>query len=234
MMSGGDSQMPLKNPEVEFKGLIDDITRGFVQLFDTEAFKSRIRNFTNKHYDKGLLKGEAQVNMNFLRNTNNLEHLNNYSFTLVKDLTDDMSSALRKSLQEGLLNQESVSEIKGRVEAIFKGKGLKLTDKNGNVRSINWRDRMTAIVRTESVRAENYGHADAIEQSGITFKKYVSVHMDARTSPICMTEDLKYGTPDKAIPMSDDFVVSVKGKIYKTMLPPFHPNCRTRALFVEA
>jgi len=226
--------MPSKNPEVEFKGLIDDITKGFVQLFDSEGFRSRVNNFTQKHYDKGLLRGEKQVQMNFVRNTNNLDHLNNYSFTLVKDLTDDMASALRKSLQEGLLNQESTSEIKARVEAIFRGKDLKITDKNGNVRSINWRDRMTAIIRTESVRAENYGHADAIEQSGINFKKYVSVHMDARTSPICMVEDSKYGTPDKAIPMNKDFLVSVKGKMYKTMLPPFHPNCRTRALFVEA
>jgi hypothetical protein len=225
--------MPSTNPQVKYKSLIDDITRGFVQLFDTEAFRARIRKFTNKHYDKGLLKGEAQVQMNFLRNPNNLEQLNSYSFELVKGLTDDMSSALRKSLYEGLLNQESVSEIKTRVEGIFRGKDLTTVDKNGTIRTINWRDRMTAIVRTESVRAENYGHADAIEQSGIKFKKYISIHEDSRTSDICKQEDSKYGVPDQAIAMDEDFIVVVKGKIFKSRLPPFHPNCRSRALFVE-
>ena len=69
--------------------------------------------------------------------------------------------------------------------------------------------------------------------SGLKGKKQWKTLSDSRTSDICKQEDSKYGVPDQAIAMDEDFIVVVKGKIFKSRLPPFHPNCRSRALFVE-
>lgn len=216
---------------VEFKSLVDDIVNNVVRIFSTDEFRFVIGDFVKKNYDKGLEKAETEIGLNFTRNVNNLNNLNKYSFELIRDLTDDMSSALRKSLMEGLLNQESGYQIKLRVEGIFKGKDLQVVDKNGNIRSIDWRDRLNTIVRTESVRAENQGHFDAVVQSGMEVKKYLSVHLDDRTSDICIEEHRLYGSEEQAIGMDEEFTVVVNGKTYSKQRPPFHPSCRSRLMF---
>ena len=51
--------------------------------------------------------------------------------------------------------------------------------------------------------------------------------MDDRTSPICKAEHRKYGAPDLAIPLEEEFKVKVANKSYQAKIPPFHVNCRT-------
>lgn len=221
-----------KAQSIQFKSIIDDIINRDLSLFNDDVLRVKVNEFTSKNYNIGLLEAEKNADMNFLPIDRNLQSLSNYSFSLIKDVTEDMESQLRKSLQEGLLNRESITEIKNRIKAIFRGKDLKVVEKTGNIRTIDWRNRLNMIVRTESNRAENQGHFDGVIQSRIEMKKYVDVFLDSRTSPICRAMHKKYGTQEQAIPMDEDFVATVGGKEYSFRLPPFHVNCRTVALFV--
>jgi len=87
------------------------------------------------------------------------------------------------------------------------------------------------IARTETVRAQSMGHIDAARQTGLSLRKFVSVHLDSRTSPICKRMDAKYGTPEKAIPIDSKFVDNVSGEEFD--ISPFHVNCRTAVLFSQ-
>ena len=75
--------------------------------------------------------------------------------------------------------------------------------------------RASAIARTELNRAANAGRFDAgneAERGGIPVKKWLLITDDIRTSMISLALGKKYGSPEKAIPMDQNFKVTVNGK----------------------
>jgi len=210
--------------EVELKSIIDDLANNLVRIFSLDKFGIVVKEFVKKHYDAGLEKAEVELGLNFVRNDRQIQFLEGYTFDLVKGVTDEMVLDIRQELKRGMMNNESISQIKNRLDNIFKG---------DNPTRFRYEDRLKMIARTETTTMENAGHMEGAKQAGIELKKYLSVQMDARTSDICIAEDKKYGSPEKAIPMDDEFVVEVKGKEYRGQFPSFHPNCRTRMLFIE-
>jgi len=201
---------------VEVKSILDDIAKNIVKVFSLDRFIPKLRESMKKKYDSGLEKAEVEFEMNFVRNERQIDGLATHTFDLIKGITDEMASDVRQQMQMALLNNESVEQIKNRLDGIFKG---------DNPTRFRYEDRLRMIARTESNRAENMGNFEGAKQSGIILKKYLSVAEDERTSDICGAFDRKYGTEEQAIPMEEEFHVTVKGKEYREKIPPFHPNC---------
>lgn len=210
--------------ETELKSIIDDLANNLVRIFSLDKFRVKIKEFVKKHYDAGLEKAEIDFGFNFVRNDRQIQFLEGYTFDLVKGVTDEMVLDIRQELKRGMLNNESILQIKNRLDKIFKG---------DNPTRFRYEDRLRMIARTETTTMENAGHLEGAKQSGVKLKKYLSIQMDERTSPICIEENKKYGSPEKAIPLDEEFVVKVNGKEYRGQQPSFHTNCRTRLLFVE-
>lgn len=160
---------------------------------------------------------EVKFDVNFRPNTQKLGFLENYAFDNIKGMSDELAEKLRKSMSEGVLSNESVSKLKKRV--------LDVMDV-GKVRA-------EAIARTESNRAENTGRFDAAieaNSNGIPTKKWIDIADDHRLSHICNSIGANYGSPEKAIPMEQNFKVTVGGKVISAPHPPFHVNCRSRLM----
>ena len=60
------------------------------------------------------------------------------------------------------------------------------------------------------------------------YKKFISIHLDNRTSNICKTLNAKYGRPEDAISFNQKFKTSDG----EWMTEPFHFNCRSRVLYI--
>jgi len=166
-----------------------------------------------KSYDSGVDKVGVQLNMNFTSDPNRKDLLKDYTFDLIKGLTDSTKDKLRSELQRGIMNLESITKIQKRIQKVM------------DVSST----RAKAIARTESVRAENMGHIDGARQSGLKLLKYVDAHLDSRTSDICRYMDIHYGNESQAIPMNQKF--KFNGNVWD--IPPFHINCRTTIVFTQ-
>ena len=118
---------------------------------------------------------------------------------------------------EGLMNNEKGNQIAERIKKVMEIA----------------KDRAITITRTEGNRANNYGTLDGAIQAPIKLKKWLSTTKDNRISPICDAMGKKYGSPEKAIPLDEDFVVEVKGEIHQGPSPPFHPNCRSVLMMTQ-
>ncbi len=197
--------------------LITDIIKQIIRVLGLDNLSNEIRTEVRRNYESGMDKMEVELNMNFDRNPEIIEYLEEYQFDNIKGMTDDVAEKLRKELNEGIQNLESIGALKKRIQ---------------NTMNIG-EHRALMIARTEANRAENYGKLDAAKQSGLDLRKYLSVHIDDRTSPICRAMMRKYGTADQAISVDKLFKVTVKGKVIQGEAPPFHPNCRTAVVFTQ-
>ncbi len=205
----------MKQLDQETKSIITDLINKFVKMLNINSLTSTVFDELKKGYDKGILEAEDQFNLNFTRDTERLEFLQKYSFDNIVGMNNDIAEKLRGELQRAFMNLESIDKIKARV--------VKVMDVA--------EDRARAIARTEMTRAHSMGHIDSARQSGLNLKKYVSVHIDTRTSPICKRMNSKYGTPDKAIPIDSKFIDKESGQEFD--ISPFHVNCRTAILFSQ-
>ena len=86
------------------------------------------------------------------------------------------------------------------------------------------------IARKETTRAHSFGKLSAYQQSGIKAHKWLLWTDDHRTSEITKSLHRKYGSPEQAIPLNDNFKAQVKvGKkmvVIDQAAPPFHVNER--------
>lgn len=211
---------------VETKSILTDIANSFIKIFDVDRFRDIVGHFVKENYDKGAEEVEQQFdfNVDFNAAARDVSMLEQMTFDNIKGMTDDLQNKLRGELQRGMLAGETPKELRTRVADIFKG---------DNPTRFRYEDRIRTIVRTESKRAQNMARFANVERLGIPVKKWLSVVHDDRTSVICLAEDKKYGSPDKAIPMDKEFTVTVGGKTYTEMFSPFHPNCRTTVIFTQ-
>jgi hypothetical protein len=151
--------------------------------------------------------------MNFIPDERKLDFLQNYVTNNLKFHTDEIGNDLRQEISRGILNGETTKTIISRVKKVFDDK--------------KYSNRIKTVLRTETLRANNTGALDGAERSGLKLKKWLDVMMDEFTSDICKKENRKYGSPDKAIPLDQEFIVKVDNKTVRGLSPPFHVNCRT-------
>lgn len=205
--------------KVQKKNIIDSIISGVAKLFSTNTFREQVEQYIHKKYDAGLIHAEDLFEINFIRNDKELNFLHDYVNGLVGNTMEQINQDLRAELQRAILSGEDVAQIKKRVRDVFKDP--------------KYFNRLTTVLRTEGLRASNQGTFEGAKQSKLKLKKWISIIDDDRTSDICHKEDSKYGSPDKAIPLDEEFVVKVDNKTIRAMIPPFHASCRSTVRFIE-
>lgn len=146
-----------------------------------------------------------------------LDLLNSQVNDYITGVTDEMSKQIRTTIREGQLARKSPKEIAEDLDGIFKGE---------NPTRFDYKKRLQMIARTESTRIQEFGTYSTAKDLGASMK-YLDVLEDERTSDICGAMHSKYGSKEQAIPINEEFEVSVNGKVYGGKLPPFHVNCRT-------
>jgi len=208
----------MNNSQVEEKGIIEFLIKKYEELINVSPLFERINELIAKEYSKGIEEVEKQVkpNINFVPKEKDLEFLQEYVIENIQKNTDLVGDNLRQEIQRSIMNKENVQEMTERIKLIFKEK--------------KYMDRLKAVIRTETQRANNQGRLEGAiqaEESGLKLAKWIDIILDDRTSKICKLEDSKYGSPDKAIPIDEDFIITADNKIIKSKNPPFHVNCRS-------
>ena len=206
-------------PGVEVKSLADRLFRIFFQSLQLPQIKNLIQGYIDRSYSEGIESAEVEFDMTFLPDREKLDFLRNYVENTIDFHTDSIGKDLRNEISRALLDEQDVTELKKRVKGILQDK--------------KYMNRLKTVLRTEGLRANNYGSLDGARQSGLPLRKYVDIIRDSLTSEICLSEDRKYGKKNEAIPLDKNFVVKVSGKVIEAQAPPFHPNCRTVIRFVE-
>lgn len=212
------------NQSFEFKGIVDTIINNFMQVMSIKPFQPRINDFLRKEFTRAMSKVETELkpNINFEPSESEISFLNDYVFQNLQGHADQIGNQLRQELQRGMLNGETPAQIKERVKTVFA--------------DTTYSNRLKTVMRTEKLRASNagaYAGAQQATDAGIVLKKYMDVTMDNRTSNICKKENSKYGSKEKAIPLDEEFTVTVDNKTYRGQYPPWHINCRTVIRFVR-
>jgi len=209
------------------------LNRAFV-LFRGNQFRAIVERFVRRNYAKGMTAEEVKLRMrtNAIPEERKIELMTEQVSSEVSGVMDELNRKLQESIRDGVLNNENPTQLKKRVQLL-----LNPTEKRkhdfASGRKMNWNDRINMITRTESNRAQNQGRHDAFIQSGLPEgHKWISVHPDERLCPICSKVGNKYDK-ESAIPIDEEFVVTVpKYGTFRFQLPPIHPNCRCRAMFI--
>lgn len=194
--------------EIELKSLIEDIVNGYINFINIDSLRDTIFNNIEQNYSKGLDSSEIKFNMNFVPDYNTVSFIQKFSFDNVKGLEKDIKDGLRRSLRLGLMNQESIPQLKQRIK---------------DVMDISI-ERAELIARTESVRAFNMGSFQGAKNSGLSLIKEWSAADDERTCKVCGYLD------GKRVGMNEHFVDS-EGDTY--FLSPAHPRCRCRVIYIQ-
>lgn len=135
-------------------------------------------------------------------------------------INEETTQQLRDELSLAIDNQESIAQIKERVERVY-------ADARGY--------RATKIARSEVLRATNFATEQAYIQSGVVEKKEWLTAHDERTCPWCGQMDGKQ-IGVKEVFYEEGDVIRGKNENGKTVtmtvgiddlsFPPLHPNCR--------
>lgn len=210
--------MALRELTVEQKSLIDNIIRKILSLFQIEDFRVKVKDYVEQQYLSGIDDQEIKLQMNFVPDDKKVDFLTKYASQSLEFHTDALGNDLRGVISQAIMNGFSTSQLKHAVRDAFND------DKFSN--------RLKAVLRTEGMRANNFGSYDAAVQSGIPLKKWVQVKHDDRTSETCLKEEALYGSPAKAIPLEEPFIViAPNGEEQRVLVPPFHVNCRSVPMF---
>ena len=202
--------------ETENKSITSDIANSFVNVFKMDQFKTIIRKFVSTNFNAGIEELENQLNFNVSFGTvkRQIEMDEQYTFDLIKGMTDDIEKKLRSQIQQSLINNEDPKQLKKRVADIFKG---------DNPTRFRFEDRIKMIAQTEGSRANNSAKLAAAREYG-GLLKYIRTRGGKLPCPICAKAGRKY-TKEDAISVDKEFIVSHAGKTYRNMDGIFHPNC---------
>ena len=203
------------NEEATIKNLTEDIINEFLNFINEEDLRGMVDKIIRKGYDKGLEQAELDFNMNFIPNHRTVEFINNFTFENVKDLTNNLKDNLRKEVSIALMNRETPSNIRSRIRDVMD----------------TTIERAKMIQVTETNRAENMGHYQGAKESGLNIVKKWDAQPE-RTSragnkvPCIQCESL-----DGQEVGIDDKFKDHKGREF--FLPPTHPNCACRVIYVQ-
>lgn len=202
----------------EEKALIDDFLEQVKRVLKLDKFKDVIDGAISEQYNRAIedIEDELDLGINLVPSDRELTFLQNYVNDNLEAAGNQISNNIRAEIQRGIINKETTSQLAERVKLLFKEK--------------QYQHRLKTIIRTETLRANNYGTLEGARQSaeaGANLKKWLDVTLDGVTSNICKHEYGKYGDESKAIPLDEEFVVEVDNKTIKAQSSPFHPNCRS-------
>jgi hypothetical protein len=199
----------------ELKALVDDIVYKYLGYISSEPLKEFIFDLVEKQYNKGIDAGEINFNRNFIPSYETVSFIQKFAFDNVSKITDDVKDNLRKEMSIGLMNGESIPQLRQRIIDVMDA-------------TIS---RAEMITRTESNRAFNMGHYQAARDSGLILVKEWSAQNERISHagnvvpcPICESLDRIQ------VDMNDRFRAS-NGEEY--LLPPVHPHCACRVLYVQ-
>lgn len=188
----------------------NEVANNVDRYIDDEEMKRIVKESIRRVFEESHNQQSQDLQGVERPNSEMVDFLSNYAFNNIKDMNEELANDLRAELHRGILNGEGVGRMKKRVSNIFG----------------NYRNRAETIARTESNQAAQFGKMNAVQQSEPNAKKYIIITDDNRTTRVSREMDKKYGTPEKAIPINEDFVVKVDGKEYRGKAPPFMPNDR--------
>jgi len=197
----------------EVKG-INEIIAKLKSLLGIGAVKKITKEIIKNNYMKGWDEAEQDLNINVTPDPGAIDYMSNYTYDNIKGMNDDIAEKLRSVMQRSFMDGSSLEEVKAEITKVF--------DVGNN--------RVTMIARTESNRAAAMGRQHGYEKSGVNMNKYISVHLDDRTSAICKSLNKKYGDETQAIPLNDKFELNDE----TWLVNPFHVNCRSSVLYVVA
>ena len=202
----------------EEKSFIDVFLQKIKTILRLDRFKPLIDSMISEQYVTAIekLDKKLDITINLVPKTKDLRFLQDYVDNNIQAASDSIANDLRQEIQRGIMNGDDKKALSKRVRFIFKDK--------------KYQTRLKAIIRTETLRANNQGTLEGAKQAestGLKLKKWLDVTMDDRTSNICKKEFAKYGSSDKAIPLDEEFVVKVDNKTIKAQNAPFHVNCRS-------
>lgn len=206
------------NLSITEKSIADILLEKFRTIFRLGRFRAVINNMISSQYVSAIEKvdNDLDLTINLVPKSKDITFLQDYVDGNIEAASDAISNQLRQEIQRGIMNNETTTELSKRVKKLFK--------------TNQYQKRLKVIIRTETSRANNQGTLDAAKQAvqtGVKLEKWLDVIEDARTSNVCRAEHSKYGTPDKSIPIDQEFVVRVDNKTIRAQAPPFLPNCRT-------
>ncbi len=203
--------------DIEIKALPELIEK-LKSLLNFSGLAGIAHAVIKSEFMKGADKSETDINkvksFNYVPDEDAINYITDYTFSNIKGMTDDVADKLRGELQRSFMNGEGIDQIKSRITGVF------------NVGE----NRAEMIARTETTRAHSFGKLSAYQQSGVKAHKWLLWTDDHRTSEVTKSLHSKYGSPDQAIPLNDNFKTQVKvGKktvIVDQAAPPFHVNER--------
>ncbi|MEK0335831.1 MAG: phage portal protein [Nitrosopumilus sp.] len=187
---------------------IDDLAKAIKGLITFQGLKSISDAVIRHTFMKGWDSAEKQLNKNFMVNKEAISYIQDYTFTNIKGMTEELTNDLRAELERGIMQGEGVTQLTERVGKVFK-KG---------------ENRAEMIARTETNRAENQGKLQAFKSSGERYDKKYTAVIDNRTSPICKRLD------GQVVKMDDNFKDSKTG--WGGPAPPAHVDCRSSVVFI--
>ena len=199
---------------------LTDFFRRFIEKFIKNIEKSVMSNF-----EKGSVRVINMSNKKHLKpippTNQEKEMLSGQITENIKGVTDDMEKQIKNSIRNSILNQESNKETAQRLDAIFKGK---------NATTINYKARLDMIAKTETARILNTSSMKTAKRIGFTHK-YIDIIRDDKTADDSRLMWKKYGGPEKAIPIDEDFVIVFNGKEQRGQFPPLRPRDRELVFF---
>jgi SPP1 gp7 family putative phage head morphogenesis protein len=186
---------------------VDVIINQLKTVFDPERLRAAVDFLIRKNYNTGMtvVEDRLELDINAIPNKETVQFISDYTFDLVKGMSEDTMYKLQAELSRGIMNSETSAELTKRVKKVM------------NVGET----RAKAIARTESHRAHNVGGFEAAKQSGLNVRKQWF-------NPNPGSDVCKHLT-GKVIGMDEKF--SYKGEEFMT--PPAHVNCRSRLLYIQ-
>lgn len=189
-------------------------------IVDNITNRERTNSFARLNFDDGITSAEKELDMNFITSQGAINYISDYSFDNIQGIRDDLRDKLKSLLQRSIIDNRGSSSITNDIRRIF--------DISKN--------RAEAIARTESSRAYSQGRLGGYRQfkkeTGTEIKKWILITDDNRTSDISRAVHKKYGSPEKAISIEENFKIDINGKKIDQDAPPFHINERDDIIFI--
>ena len=187
---------------------VDGIIKAIKKLITFGGLKG-VSDAVIKHtFNKGWDQSERQLNKNFMVNNEAIAFIQDYTYSNIKDMTEEVGNDLRAELERGIMEGEGLGKLTARVSKVFK-KG---------------KNRAEMIARTETNRAQNQGKLQAMKSSGERYNKKWISEIDSRTSPICKRLD------NQVVGMDENFKDRISQ--WSGPCPPSHVDCRSTVIFL--
>jgi len=149
---------------------------------------------------------EDFVSTNRVRN-----YLAKYPIKFSKSVNKTTNRKIRKELEEGIKNGESIYNLSKRIERVF-------DEARGS--------RALAIARTETSRAANFATVESYKQSGVVTGKRWLTAFDERTCVACASLNGKIVDLDENFFNKGDEYKDFKIDYDDVGYPPLHVSCR--------